>query len=63
MSLSWKVVESQTVDAEWIEEQLNRLCADGWEFFTMHFAMKPNSRRPAMVFLLFTRELRDEESE
>ena len=53
MALIWKVVETMTVDAETLEEFLNAYTADGWDYYGMQFAMKPNSKRPAMAFVLF----------
>lgn len=52
----YKVIELGTVTEEAIEEILNEWTAKGWHFNGMQFAMRESSRRPAMAFVLFTRE-------
>ncbi len=54
--LTYKVIELGTVTEETIEETLNEWTAKGWDFNGMQFAMRESSRRPAMAFVLFTRE-------
>jgi hypothetical protein len=54
--LTYKVIELATVTEETIEETLNEWTAAGWTFNGMQFAMRESSRRPAMAFVLFTRE-------
>ena len=54
--LQYKVVELSNVTEEAIEEALNEKVAAGWRFDGMQFAMRESSKRPAMAFLLFTRE-------
>jgi len=54
--LKYKVVELSNVTEEAIEEALNETVATGWQFDGMLFAMRESSKRPAMAFLLFTRE-------
>jgi hypothetical protein len=54
--LCYKVVELSNVTEEALEEALNETTAGGWFFDGMHFAMRESSKRPAMAFLLFTRE-------
>ncbi len=54
--LQYKVVELSNVTEEAIEEALNENVAQGWQFDGMQFAMRESSKRPAMAFLLFTRE-------
>lgn len=53
---TYKVIELGTVTEEAIEEVLNGWSSKGWKFDGMQFAMRESSRRPSMVFLLFTRE-------
>lgn len=48
-----RVVETSDVTAENLERILNEMLADDWLLDTIHFAMRENSRRPAMAFLLF----------
>ncbi len=54
--LAYRVVELSTVTEESIQETLNSLTIQGWNFDGMQFAMRDASRRPAMAFLLFTRD-------
>ena len=53
--LIYKVVETSNVSDVEIEKILNETTAEGWTFDAMQFAMRESSRRPAMVFLTFTR--------
>jgi hypothetical protein len=57
--LSYKVIELGTVTEETVEETLNEWTAKGWDFSGMQFAMRESSRRPAMAFVLFTRQAGD----
>jgi len=54
--LKYKVVEINTVTDEEIEKAVNALVGEGWDFDGMHFAMREASKRPAMAFIMFTRE-------
>jgi len=54
--LCYKVVESSLVTDEALEKILNEWTAQGWRFEGMQFAMREASKRPAMAFVLFTRE-------
>ncbi|MBI5545624.1 MAG: DUF4177 domain-containing protein [Deltaproteobacteria bacterium] len=54
--LAYKVVETSTVTDESLESIINEWVAKGWGFDGMQFAMRESSKRPAMAFLLFTRE-------
>ena len=51
----YKIVESSTVTDESLEDIVNTFTAQGWTFEGMQFAMRESSKRPAMVFVLFTR--------
>jgi hypothetical protein len=55
--LQYKVVELSSVSEETIEEALNDWTRQGWSFDAMQFAMRESSRRPAMAFVVFTREV------
>lgn len=55
--LQYKVVELGDVTDETIEEALNSLTVQGWRFDTLQFAMRDSSRRPAMAFVIFTKEV------
>ncbi len=63
MPVTYKVVETAQVDDASLEQILNETCADGWQFDGFHFAMRDNSRRPAMAFVLFSRPLDADEDE
>lgn len=54
--LNYKVIEIATVTDEEIERVLNEWAQEGWSFDGIHFAMRDSSRRPAMAFIMFTRE-------
>ncbi|OGT98313.1 MAG: DUF4177 domain-containing protein [Geobacteraceae bacterium GWB2_52_12] len=54
--LIYKVVEIGTVTEDAIEEVLNDCSSKGWNFDGLQFAMRESSKRPAMAFVLFTRE-------
>lgn len=56
MSFRYKVVETQTVTDESMEAILNCWVERGWTLDGIKFAMSDASRRPAMAFILFTRE-------
>lgn len=57
----YKVVEVSTVTDEALTAVLNEWTAAGWSFQGMQFAMRESSKRPAMAFVLFTREVAGEE--
>ena len=59
MGLEYKVVEIGTVTDEAIEALLNEWTAKGWRFENVQFAMRESSKRPAMAFVTFTREVTD----
>ena len=54
-NLEYKVVESSEVTDVAIERILNAWTGNGWTFSGMQFAMRETSKRPSMVFVLFTR--------
>ncbi len=54
--LIYKVVEIGTVTEDAIEEALNSWTSKGWHFQGLQFAMRESSKRPAMAFVLFTRD-------
>lgn len=54
--VQYKVVETSTVTDESLESILNEWTGQGWRLDGIHFAMREASRRPAMAFVLFTRE-------
>jgi hypothetical protein len=58
--LRYKVVETSDVTDVSLEQILNAWTADGWALDAIHFAMRESSKRPAMAFVTFTRDERDE---
>ena len=52
MATRYKVVELGTVTDEAIEELLNRMVGQGWTLEGIQFAMRDNSRRPSMAFVM-----------
>ena len=54
--LSYKVVEINTVSEEMLEETLNEWTRKGWHFDGLQFAMRESSKRPAMAFVIFTKD-------
>ena len=55
--LRYKVVETSVVTDDVLEGILNEWTAQGWQLETIHFAMREGSKRPAMAFVLFTRNV------
>ncbi|MFQ5441439.1 MAG: DUF4177 domain-containing protein [Thermodesulfobacteriota bacterium] len=58
--VEYKVVEVATVTDEELEKAINSAVKDGWNLDALHFAMRDASKRPAMAFVLFTREAEGE---
>ena len=56
MNIRYKVVETQIVTDEILEEIINRWVDKGWHLDGIRFATSAASRRPSMAFILFTRE-------
>jgi len=52
----YKVVETSAVSDESLETIINEWVPKGWTLDGIHFAMRESSRRPAMAFVLFTRD-------
>ena len=63
MSIRYKVVETQTVTDEVLEDLINAWVTKGWMLDSIRFAMSDASRRPSMAFILFTRETTEEGEE
>ena len=61
--LLYKVVELSTVDETALEQTINDWAQLGWTFDGVQFAMRESSRRPAMGFVFFTREVDRAEAE
>ena len=54
---AYKVVETSTVTDESLEAIINEWVSQGWLLDGIHFAMRESSKRPAMAFVLFSRQL------
>ena len=54
--LQYKIVETSTVTDEELERIVNEWVGSGWDFEGFQFVVKESSRRPAMAFVLFTRD-------
>lgn len=57
MSIRYKVVETQVVTDEILEDLINEWVGKGWHLDGIRFAMSDASKRPSMAFILFTRSL------
>lgn len=57
--LTYKVIEINIVTDEELESAINKWIKEGWSLDGIHFAMREASKRPAMAFILFTREDKD----
>jgi hypothetical protein len=58
--LQYKIVETSTVVDDELERIVNEAVEEGWAFEGFQFAMRESSKRPAMAFVIFTRELEEE---
>jgi len=61
MALAYKFVELSTVTDETLEEVVNEWVRKGWSLEAIHFAMRDSSRRPAMAFVAFVRQEKNED--
>ena len=52
----YKVVETSLVTDESLERIINEWVHQGWHYDGIQFAMREASKRPAMAFVLFTRQ-------
>ena len=57
MPLRYKVVETSSVTDEELERIFNEWSERGWRLDGVRFAMSDASRRPAMAFVTFTRDV------
>jgi hypothetical protein len=60
VTIHYKVVETSNVCDEELEKILNEWTEQGWTLDSMQFAMRESSKRPAMAFLTFIKEVDDE---
>jgi hypothetical protein len=54
--LEYKIVETSLVTDEKLERIINEYVSQGWILDEIKFAMREASKRPAMAFILFTKE-------
>jgi hypothetical protein len=59
----YKIVEASTVTDEALEVIINEWVGQGWALDGIQFAMRESSKRPAMAFVLFTRDAPDATAE
>ena len=57
--LEYKITEVSTVTDEELEEAVNAGVKEGWTLDGINFAMREASKRPAMAFVIFTKESKD----
>jgi len=58
MAIQFKFVELSIVTDETIETCVNEWVGQGWQLEGIRFAMAEHSKRPAMAFVSFTRDVR-----
>ena len=61
--LTYKIVEASTVTDEQLERIVNEWVEQGWIFEGIQFAMRESSKRPAMAFVVFTRQQHQQEQD
>lgn len=57
--MTYKFIELSTVTDESIEKTVNEWVGQGWTFDTIRFVVTEHSKRPAMAFVSFTREVKE----
>jgi hypothetical protein len=62
MPIRYRIRETSTVTDEALESVINEEVEKGWIFEGIQFAMRDASKRPSMAFVIFTREVEEEES-
>jgi hypothetical protein len=58
--IRYKIIELSQVTDEGIEIIVNEWTMKGWQFDQVQFAMRDASKRPAMAFIFFTKEVENE---
>ena len=61
MAIRYKVVETSTVTDQALEDIINEFTGLGWNFELIQFAIREASKRPAMAFVIFTRQVEDDD--
>ena len=69
LQVKWYLIRDEIIKKEKIEvtdkdleEAINSAVKDGWALEGIHFAMREASKRPAMAFILFTKEVLEEQA-
>jgi hypothetical protein len=57
VALRYKFVELSTVTDETLEHAVNHWIGHGWQLDGIRFVVTEHSKRPAMAFVSFTREV------
>ncbi len=60
---TYKVVETSCVTDDELERIINEWVSTGWILNGIQFAMRENSNRPAMAFIMFVREEKETATE
>jgi len=60
---TYKVVETSCVTDDKLERIINEWVSTGWILNGIQFAMRENSNRPAMAFIMFVREEKETATE
>ncbi len=60
MALRYRIRELSTVTDDTLERAINEEVSAGWTFDGIQFAIRDASKRPAMAFVVFTREEADD---
>jgi len=56
LNFRYKVVETQTVTDDVLEDIINRWVVEGWQLDGIRFVVSDASKRPSMAFVLFVRD-------
>jgi len=56
MAIRYKIKEVTAVTDDALERVINETVTEGWTFDCIQFAMRDASKRPAMAFVIFTKE-------
>jgi len=62
-TLTYKVVETSVVTDESLERIINEYVSSDWVFEGIQFATRDASKRPAMAFIIFTRNESEKEDD
>jgi hypothetical protein len=60
-TIECKVRETMDVTEDNLSNIVNEMIREGFELDGMHFAMRDNSKRPSMAFMIFYRSAEEDE--